>query len=131
MPDRCMTKTGKTSPEGVYTVPWGIYGDTNGKKDNYDKAANNCKGIINDATKIYVVDVHSASPTTLMNNASEKLKNIDKFQGADMYQLIRSITRFSADTAMEILSGKDAPTYWKPLKDPEFNATDGAAYYHQ
>lgn len=131
MPDRCMTKTGKTSPEGVYTIPWGIYGDTNGKKDNYDKAANNCKGIINDATKIYVVDVHSASPTTLMNNASEKLKNIDKFQGADMYQLIQSITRFSADTAMEVLSGMDAATSWNPVKDPDLNATDGGAFYNQ
>lgn len=131
MPDRCMAKTGKTSPEGVYTVPWGIYGDTNGKKDNYDKAANNCKGIINDATKIYVVDVHSASPTTLMDNASEKLKNIDKFQGADMYQLIRSITRFSADTAMEVLSGMDAATSWNPVKDPDLNATDGGAFYDQ
>lgn len=129
MPDRCMAKTGKTSPEGVYIVPWGIYGDTNGKKDNYDKAANNCKGIINDATKIYVLDVHSASPTTLMDNASEKLKNIDKFQGADMYQLIRSITRFSADTAMEILSGMDAATSWNPATD--LNATDGGAFYDQ
>lgn len=131
MPDRCMTKTGKTSPEGVYTVPWGIYGDTNGKKDNYDKAANNCKSIINDATKIYVVDVNSASPTTLMDNASEKLKNIDKFQGADMYQLIRSITRFSADTAMEVLSGMDAATSWNPVKDPDLNVTDGGAFYDQ
>lgn len=129
MPDRCMAKTGKTSPEGVYTIPWGIYGDTNGKKDNYDKAANNCKSIINDATKIYVVDVNSASPTTLMDNASEKLKNIDKFQGADMYQLIRSITRFSADTAMEILSGMDAATSWNPATD--LNATDGGAFYEQ
>lgn len=129
MPDRCMAKTGKTSPEGVYTIPWGIYGDTNGKKDNYDKAANNCKGIINDATKIYVVDVNSASPTTLMDNASEKLKNIDKFQGADMYQMIRSITRFSADTAMEILSGMDAATSWNPATD--LNATDGGAFYNQ
>lgn len=129
MPDRCMAKTGKTSPEGVYTIPWGIYGDTNGKKDNYDKAANNCKGIINDATKIYVVDVNSASPTTLMDNASEKLKNIDKFQGADMYQVIRSITRFSADTAMEILSGMDAATSWNPATD--LNATDGGAFYNQ
>ena len=129
MPDRCMAKTGKTSPEGVYTIPLGIYGDTNGKKDNYDKAANNCKGIINDATKIYVVDVNSASPTTLMDNASEKLKNMDKFQGADMYQLIRSITRFSADTAMEILSGMDAATSWNPATD--LNATDGGAFYNQ
>lgn len=129
MPDRCMTKTGKTSPEGVYTVPWGIYGDTNGKKDNYDKAANNCKGIINDATKIYVVDVNSASPTTLMNNASLKIKDIDKFQGANMYQLIQSITRFSADTAMEILSGMDAATSWNPATD--LNATDGGAFYNQ
>ncbi len=129
MPDRCMAKTGKTSPEGVYTVPWGIYGDTNGKKDNYDKAANNCKGIINDATKIYVVDVNSASPTTLMNNASEKLQNVDKFQGANMYQLIQSITRFSADTAMKILSGMDAATSWNPATD--LNATDGGAFYEQ
>lgn len=129
MPERCMTKTGKTSPEGVYTIPWGIYGDTNGKKDNYDKAANNCKGIINDATKIYVVDVNSASPTTLMDNASLKIKDIDKFQGADMYQLIRSITRFSADTAMEILSGMDAATSWNPATD--LNATDGGAFYDQ
>lgn len=131
MPDRCMAKTGKTSPEGVYTVPWGIYGDTNGKKDNYDKAANNCKSIINDATKIYVVDVNSASPTTLMDNATEKLKKVDKFQGADMYQLIRSITRFSADTAMEVLSGMDAATSWNPVKDPDLNATDGGAFYDQ
>lgn len=129
MPDRCMAKTGKTSPEGVYTVPWGIYGDTNGKKDNYDKAANNCKAIINDATKIYVVDVNSASPTTLMDRASEKLKNVDKFQGANMYQLIRSITRFSADTAMEILSGMDAATSWNQATD--LNATDGGAFYNQ
>lgn len=129
MPDRCMAKTGKTSPEGVYTVPWGIYGDTNGKKDNYDKAANSCKSIINDATKIYVVDVNSASPTTLVDNASLKIKDIDKFQGADMYQLIRSITRFSADTAMEILSGMDAATSWNPATD--LNATDGGSFYEQ
>ena len=129
MPDRCMAKTGKTSPEGVYTVPWGIYGDTNGKKDNYDKAANSCKSIINDATKIYVVDVNSASPTTLVDNASLKIKDIDNFQGADMYQLIRSITRFSADTAMEILSGMDAATSWNPATD--LNATDGGSFYEQ
>lgn len=129
MPDRCMAKTGKTSPEGAYTVPWGIYGDTNGKKDNYDKAANNCKGIINDATTIYVVDVKSASPTTLLDKASENLKNVDKFQGANMYQLIQSITRFSADTAMEILSGMDAATSWNPATD--LNATDGGAFYEQ
>ena len=131
MPDRCMAKTGKTSPEGVYTIPWGIYGDTNGKKDNYDKAANNCKGIINDATKIYVVDVKSASPSTLLDKATEKVQATEKFNGATMYQLIRSITRFSADTAMEILSGMDAATSWNPVKDPDLNATDGSAFYDQ
>lgn len=129
MPDRCMTKTGKTSPEGVYTVPWGIYGDTNGKKDNYDKAANDCKGIINDATKIYVVDVNSASPSTLLDKATEKVQATEKFKGATMYQLIQSITRFSADTAMEILSGMDAVTSWNPATD--LNATDGGAFYEQ
>lgn len=129
MPDRCMTKTGKTSPEGVYTVPWGIYGDTNGKKDNYDKAANNCKSIINDATKIYVVDVNSANPSTLLDKATEKVQATEKFKGATMYQLIRSITRFSADTAMEILSGMDAATSWNPATD--LNATDGGAFYEQ
>lgn len=131
MPDRCMAKTGKTSPEGAYTVPWGIYGDTNGKKDNYDKAANNCKGIINDATTIYVVDVKSASPSTLLDKATEKVQATEKFNGATMYQLIQSITRFSADTAMEILSGMDAATSWNPVKDPELNATDGGAFYDQ
>lgn len=129
MPDRCMAKTGKTSPEGVYTIPWGIYGDTNGKKDNYDKAANNCKGMINDATKIYVVDVNSASPTTLLDKATEKVQATEKFNGATMYQLIQSITRFSADTAMEILSGMDAATSWNPATD--LNATDGGAFYNQ
>lgn len=129
MPDRCMTKTGKTSPEGVYTVPWGIYGDTNGKKDNYDKAANDCKGIIDDATKIYVVDVNSASPSTLLDKATEKVQATEKFKGATMYQLIQSITRFSADTAMEILSGMDAVTSWNPATD--LNATDGGAFYEQ
>lgn len=129
MPDRCMAKTGKTSPEGVYTVPWGIYGDTNGKKDNYDKAANNCKGIINDATKIYVVDVKSASPSTLLDKATEKVQATEKFNGATMYQLIQSITRFSADTAMEILSGMDTATSWNPATD--LNATDGGAFYEQ
>lgn len=131
MPDRCMAKTGKTSPEGAYTVPWGIYGDTNGKKDNYDKAANNCKGIINDGTTIYVVDVKSASPSTLLDKATEKVQATEKFNGATMYQLIQSITRFSADTAMEILSGMDAATSWNPVKDPELNATDGGAFYEQ
>lgn len=131
MPDRCMAKTGKTSPEGAYTVPWGIYGDTNGKKDNYDKAANNCKGIINDGTTIYVVDVKSASPSTLLDKAAEKVQATEKFNGATMYQLIQSITQFSADTAMEILSGMDAATSWNPVKDPELNATDGGAFYHQ
>lgn len=129
MPDRCMAKTGMTSPEGVYTVPWGIYGDTNGKKDNYDKAANNCKAIINDATKIYVVDVKSASPSTLLDKATEKVQATEKFNGATMYQLIQSITRFSADTAMEILSGMDAATSWNPATD--LNATDGGAFYEQ
>ena len=129
MPDRCMAKTGKTSPEGVYAVPWGIYGDTNGKKDNYDKAANNCKSIINDATKIYVVDVKSASPSTLLDKATEKVQATEKFNGATMYQLIQSITRFSADTAMEILSGMDAATSWNPATD--LNATDGGAFYEQ
>lgn len=129
MPDRCMAKTGKTSPEGVYTIPWGIYGDTNGKKDNYDKAANNCKGIINDATKIYVVDVKSASPSTLLDKATEKVQATEKFNGATMYQLIQSITRFSADTAMEILSVMDAATSWNPATD--LNATDGGAFYEQ
>ena len=129
MPDRCMVKTGKTSPEGVYTIPWGIYGDTNGKKDNYDKAANNCKSIINDATKIYVVDVKSASPSTLLDKATEKVQATEKFNGATMYQLIQSITRFSADTAMEILSGMDAATSWNPATD--LNATDGGAFYEQ
>lgn len=129
MPDRCMTKTGKTSPEGVYTVPWGIYGDTNGKKDNYDKAANDCKGIINDDTKIYIVDVKSASPSTLLDKATEKVQATEKFKGATMYQLIQSITRFSADTAMEILSGMDAATSWNPATD--LNATDGGAFYEQ
>lgn len=129
MPDRCMAKTGMTSPEGVYTVPWGIYGDTNGKKDNYDKAANSCKSIINDATKIYVVDVNSASPTTLMDKATEKVQATEKFNGATMYQLIQSITQFSADTAMEILSGMDAATSWNPATD--LNATDGGAFYDQ
>lgn len=129
MPDRCMAKTGKTSPEGAYTVPWGIYGDTNGKKDNYDKAANNCKGIINDATTIYVVDVKSASPSTLLDKATEKVQATEKFNGATMYQLIQSITRFSADTAKEILSGMDAVTSWNPATD--LNATDGGAFYEQ
>ena len=129
MPDRCMAKTGKTSPEGAYTVPWGIYGDTNGKKDNYDKAANNCKGIINDGTTIYVVDVKSANPSTLLDKATEKVQATEKFNGATMYQLIQSITRFSADTAMEILSGMDAATSWNPATD--LNATDGGAFYEQ
>lgn len=131
MPERYMTKTHKTSPEGAYTVPWGIYGDTNGKKDNYDKAANDCKGIINDATTIYVVDVKSASPSTLLDKATEKVQATENFNGATMYQLIQSITRFSADTAMEILSGMDAATSWNPVKDPELNATDGGAFYDQ
>lgn len=131
MPERYMTKTHKTSPEGAYTVPWGIYGDTNGKKDNYDKAANDCKGIINDATTIYVVDVKSASPSTLLDKATEKVQATERFNGATMYQLIQSITRFSADTAMEILSGMDAATSWNPVKDPELNATDGGAFYDQ
>lgn len=130
-PDAIMKQTGKSSPEGEYTVPWGMYAfdgtASNAAEVGYDGAGK--KTVINDNTKIYIVDVHSASPTTLMDKASEKLKKVDKFQGADMYQLIQSITRFSADTAMEILSGMDAATSWNPATD--LNATDGGAFYHQ
>ena len=133
-PDAIMKLTGKSTPEGEYTVPWGMYSHNSdqgaAKKINYD-TANNKTVLIHDKSKIYIVDVHSASPTTLMDNATEKLKNVDKFQGANMYQLIQRITRFSADTAMEILSGMDAATSWNPVKDPELNATDGGAFYHQ
>ena len=132
-PEAIMKQTGKTTPEGAYTVTWGMYGDsgTQGstKKKSYSSAAD--KQLVNNDTLIYIVDIHSGSPTTLMNNATEKLKKVDKFQGADMYQLIRSITRFSADTAMKILSGMDAATSWNPVKDPELNATDGKAFYDQ
>lgn len=130
-PEAIMKQTGKTTPEGAYTVTWGMYGDsgTQGstKKKSYSSAAD--KQLVNDDTLIYIVDVNSASPTTLMDNASLKIKDIDKFQGADMYQLIRRITRFSADTAMEILSGMDAATSWNPATD--LNATDGGAFYEQ
>lgn len=130
-PEAIMKQTGKDSPEGKYTVPWGMYGDSgrqsSTKKKSYSSAAD--KQLVNNDTLIYIVDVHSASPTTLMDNATEKLKNVDKFQGANMYQLIQSITRFSADTAMEILSGVDAATSWNPATD--LNATDGGAFYEQ
>mgnify|MGYP000042043342 FL=1 len=134
-PESIMKSKGKTTPEGEYTIPWAIYVEkpsgigASYSNKNYDNA--NDRGMIPNDTKIYIVDVHSGSPTTLMNNATEKLKKVDKFQGADMYQLIRSITRFSADTAMEILSGMDAATSWNPVKDPELNATDGKAFYDQ
>lgn len=134
-PESIMKSKGKTTPEGEYTIPWAIYVEkpsgigASYSNKNYDNA--NDRGMIPNDTKIYIVDVHSGSPTTLMNNATEKLKKVDKFQGADMYQLIRSITRFSADTAMEILSGMDVATSWNPVKDPELNATDGKAFYDQ
>lgn len=130
-PDAIKKQTRKSSPEGEYTVPWGMYAFNgtagNAAKVGYDGAGK--KTVINDNTKIYIVDVKSASPTTLMDNASLKLKDVDKFQGANMYQLIQSITRFSADTAMEILSGMDAATSWNPATD--LNATDGKAFYDQ
>lgn len=130
-PEAIMKQTGKTTPEGAYTVTWGMYGDSgrqsSTKSKSYSSASD--KQLVNDDTLIYIVDVNSASPTTLMDNATEKLKNVDKFQGANMYQLIQSITRFSADTAMEILSGMDAATSWNPATD--LNATDGGAFYEQ
>ena len=132
-PESIMKSKGKTTPEGEYTIPWAIYVEkpsgigASYSNKNYDNA--NDRGMIPNDTIIYIVDVHSASPTTLMDNATEKLKNVDKFQGANMYQLIQSITRFSADTAMEILSGMDAATSWNPATD--LNATDGRAFYNQ
>ena len=124
-PDAIMKQTGKSSPEGEYTVPWGMYAFKGSAKNaaevGYDGAGK--KTVINDNTKIYIVDVKSASPSTLLDKATEK------FKGATMYQLIQSITRFSADTAMEILSGMDAVTSWNPAKD--LNATDGGAFYEQ
>lgn len=134
-PESIMKSKGKTTPEGEYTIPWAIYVEkpsgigASYSNKNYDNA--NDRGMIPNDTKIYIVDVKSASPTTLIDNATEKLKKVDKFQGANMYQLIQSITRFSADTAMEVLSGMDAATSWNPVKDPELNATDGGAFYHQ
>lgn len=134
-PESIMKSKGTSTPEGEYTIPWAIYVEkpsgigASYSNKNYDNA--NDRGMIPNDTKIYIVDVHSASPTTLMDKASEKLKKVDKFQGADMYQLIQSITRFSADTAMEVLSGMDAATSWNPVKDPDLNATDGGAFYDQ
>lgn len=132
-PDAIMKQTGKTTPEGEYTVPWGMYAfdgtASNAAEVGYDGAGR--KTVINDNTKIYIVDVKSASPTTLMDNANKKLKDVDKFNGADMYRLIQNITRFSADTAMDILSDMDAATSWNPVKDPDLNATDGGAFYDQ
>lgn len=134
-PESIMKSKGTSTPEGEYTIPWAIYVEkpsgigASYSNKNYDNA--NDRGMIPNDTKIYIVDVHSASPTTLMDKASEKLKKVDKFQGADMYQLIQSITRFSADTAMEVLSGMDAATSWNPVKGPDLNATDGGAFYDQ
>ena len=130
-PDAIMKQTGKSSPEGEYTVPWGMYAFKGSAKNaaevGYDGAGK--KTVINDNTKIYIVDVKSASPSTLLDKATEKVQATEKFKGATMYQLIQSITRFSADTAMEILSGMDAVTSWNPAKD--LNATDGGAFYEQ
>lgn len=131
-PQAIMKEKNATTPEGEYQFSWALYNYNSnffGQVSNGGYASADNKAIINDATKIYIVDVKSASPTTLMNNASEKLKKVDKFQGANMYQLIQSITRFSADTAMGILSGMDAATSWNPATD--LNATDGKAFYDQ
>ena len=130
-PTAIMAQTGKSSPEGEYTVPWGMYAHNSdastAKSKNYDTADN--KTIIYDTTKIYIVDVNSARPSTLLDNASKKTQAAEKFNGATMYQLIQSITRFSADTAMDILSATDAATAWNPSTD--LNATDGAAFYEK
>lgn len=130
-PDAIMKQTGKSSPEGEYTVPWGMYAFKGSAKNaaevGYDGAGK--KTVINDNTKIYIVDVKSASPSTLLDKATEKVQATERFKGATMYQLIQSITRFSADTAMEILSGMDAATSWNPATD--LNATDGGAFYDQ
>lgn len=131
-PQAIMKEKNATTPEGEYQFSWALYNYNSnfwGQVSNGGYASADNKAIINDATKIYIVNVKSASPTTLMDNATEKLKNVDKFQGANMYQLIQSITRFSADTAMEILSGMDAATSWNPATD--LNATDGGAFYNQ
>ena len=131
-PQAIMKEKNATTPEGEYQFSWALYNYNSnfwGTVSNGGYSSADNKAIINDATKIYIVDVKSASPTTLMDNASLKLKDVDKFQGANMYQLIQSITRFSADTAMEILSGTDAATSWNPATD--LNATDGKAFYDQ
>lgn len=130
-PEAIMKQTEKNTPEGAYTVTWGMYGDSgrqsSTKKKSYSSAAD--KQLVNNDTLIYIVDVKSASPSTLLDKATEKVQATEKFNGATMYQLIQSITRFSADTAMEILSGMDAATSWNPATD--LNATDGGAFYEQ
>lgn len=130
-PEAIMKQTEKNTPEGAYTVTWGMYGDSgrqsSTKKKSYSSAAD--KQLVNNDTLIYIVDVKSASPSTLLDKATEKVQATEKFNGATMYQLIQSITRFSADTAMKILSGMDAATSWNPATD--LNATDGGAFYDQ
>jgi len=130
-PEAIMKQTEKNTPEGAYTVTWGMYGDSgrqsSTKKKSYSSAAD--KQLVNNDTLIYIVDVKSASPSTLLDKATEKVQATEKFNGATMYQLIQRITRFSADTAMEILSGMDAATSWNPATD--LNATDGGAFYEQ
>lgn len=130
-PTAIMAKSGKSTPEGEYTVPWGMYSHNSNQSTaanrNYDSANN--KTVLYDDTKIYIVDVNSARPSTLLNNATEKIKDVEKFNGANMYQLIQNITQFSADTANKILSATDAATSWNPSTD--LNATDGAAFYEK
>lgn len=133
-PQAIMKEKNATTPEGEYQFSWALYNYNSnfwGTVSNGGYSSADNKAIINDATKIYIVDVKSASPTTLMDNANKKLKNVDKFNGANMYQLIQNITRFSADTAMDILSDMDAATSWNPVEDKDLNATDGGAFYDQ
>lgn len=130
-PDAIMKSTGKSSPEGEYTIPWAVYVEkpsgafASYSNKSYDNADD--RGMISDDTKIYIVDVNSARPSTLLDQATEKVQATEKFSGATMYQLIQNITQFSAETAMDILSATDAATSWNPSTD--LNATDGAAFY--
>lgn len=118
-----------STPEGEYTVPWGMYAHNSQKNTarnrSYDSADN--KTVIDCETKIYIVDVRAADPSTLLDAATTKVQKADKFGTATMYSLIQNITRFSADTAYKLLSAVDAATGWDPTN--EYQVSSGKAFY--
>lgn len=111
-PDAAKELNGKV--EGIYTLPWGFYGEDTKSHRTYDTAK--YKGIVDKTnSSIYVLDVSGMSP--------EELFSVAKL----FYTHMQNLTSYSTESALAMAEAVDQVTSFKPT-DYDFSQGLSAAY---